>query len=146
MKKIIASALMLTMLSSSAVMCFAKVPTESVWGDFHQISLEDWVGFGIQQWPDVFEVGCNDSGKTSVPVSGDIVLSLLWHMEGSPAPASDSSIDSTDDGVLCSSALKWAIANGIVEAHEECYTRDALTREQAVTILYHYALYKGYDV
>lgn len=30
MKKIIASVLMLTMLSSSAVMCFAKVPTEGV--------------------------------------------------------------------------------------------------------------------
>ncbi len=77
-----------------------------------------------------------------------MILTILWRIEGSPVVnyAMDFSDVSTE--AWYTEAVRWAAANNIIEGYDNGTfgPNDAITREQMVSILYRYYMYKGYDL
>ena len=76
------------------------------------------------------------------------LVTILWRLEGSPAPVSTADFSDVADGAWYAVAVRWAAGCGVVKGYDSKHfgPNDAVTREQMVTILYRYAQYKGYDV
>lgn len=76
------------------------------------------------------------------------LVTILWRLEGSPAPVSAADFSDVADGAWYAGAIRWAADSGVVKGYDSKHfgPNDAVTREQMVTILYRYAQYKGYDV
>ena len=69
-------------------------------------------------------------------------------MEGRPEAAAAVPFADVSAETHCMDAIGWARENAIVSGYGNGTfgPEDALTREQMVTVLWHYAKYKGYDV
>ena len=76
------------------------------------------------------------------------LVTVLWRLEGNPAPVSAAGFSDVADGAWYAVAVRWAAGCGVVKGYDNgCFgPNDAVTREQMVTILYRYAQHKGYDV
>ena len=76
------------------------------------------------------------------------LVTILWRLEGNPAPVSAADFSDIADGAWYAGAIRWAADSGVVKGYDSKHfgPNDAVTREQMVTILYRYAQYKGYDV
>lgn len=76
------------------------------------------------------------------------LVTILWRLEGNPAPVSAAGFSDVADGAWYAGAIRWAADSGVVKGYDSKHfgPNDAVTREQMVTILYRYAQYKGYDV
>ena len=72
---------------------------------------------------------------------------ILYNMEGKPA-SSGSAFSDVSNADWFYSAVNWAASVGIVSGvgNGEFAPNTPITREQAMTILYNYASYKGYDI
>lgn len=77
-----------------------------------------------------------------------MLVTVLWRMEGSPAPTATNPFTDIPDGQWYSDAVIWAAENGIVNGvtATEFAPNNPITREQIATILYRYTKAKGYDV
>lgn len=80
-------------------------------------------------------------------VTRAMLVTVLWRAEGMPA-AENTTFTDLEDGLYYVDAVKWAVANGIVNGYSdtEFAPNAAITREQFVAIMYRYATNKGYDV
>ena len=76
------------------------------------------------------------------------LVTILWRLEGNPAPVSTADFSDVADGAWYAKAVRWAAGSGVVKGYDNGNTGpdDAVTREQMVTILYRFAQHKGYDV
>lgn len=85
----------------------------------------------------------NPSGTTT----RSMIVTILYRLEGEPA-VSQSAFTDVATGQWYTDAVAWAAANKIVEGYgnHTFGPNDDITREQMATILYRYAVYKGYDV
>lgn len=76
-----------------------------------------------------------------------MLVTILYRQEGEPSIGT-SNFKDVAANMYYSKAVAWAAKNGIVNGFSE--TRfgpdEVITREQLATILYRYAVYKGYDV
>lgn len=74
-------------------------------------------------------------------------VSVLYRLDGSPETASASLFADVSDNSWYAGAVYWAKQSGITSGvSPKRFDPDAaVTREQAATLLYHYALYKKYD-
>jgi hypothetical protein len=77
-----------------------------------------------------------------------MIVTILWRLEGKPIVNSVNPFDDVENGAWYTDAIVWAAANGIVEGYGngKFGPNDEITREQLATMLYRYAMYKGYDV
>lgn len=83
------------------------------------------------------------------PVTRIQLVRMLYRMAGSPA-VNYSAISFTDCkslGTEAANALRWALANGIVDGYSDNTFKpnSAVTRQALVTILYRFAERRGYD-
>ena len=93
------------------------------------------------------------SGTSSTTFSPDqlvtrgMVVTVLWRLSGSPAPAGASSFPDVLDWYYYADAVAWAEENGIASGRSDGAFGggDTVTREQLVAFLYRYAGYKGQD-
>ena len=76
------------------------------------------------------------------------LVTILWRLEGNPAPVSAADFSDIADGAWYSGAIRWAADSGVVKGYDNGRfgPNDAVTREQMAAILYRYAQHKGYDV
>jgi hypothetical protein len=76
------------------------------------------------------------------------IVTILWRMEGQPLVAVAEGFNDVLDSDWYNNADHWASANGITEGYGDGIfaPNDVVTREQMVTILWRYAMYKGFDV
>lgn len=84
-----------------------------------------------------------------VATSRGMIVTILWRLEGQPAPVSTSPFADVKIGSYYEQAIAWAAENQIVNGvSETAFQPDtSITREQFATILYRYAKnYKGCDV
>ena len=74
-----------------------------------------------------------------------MIVTMLWRMEGSPEAEGSITFKDVADGQWYTDAVRWAVANGIVNGYDEetFGTGDSVTREQLATILYRSAKAKG---
>ncbi|HMM06673.1 MAG TPA: S-layer homology domain-containing protein [Clostridiales bacterium] len=76
------------------------------------------------------------------------IVTILWRLEGKPVAASAVSFADVADGAYYAPAVVWAAEHNLVKGYgqDKFGPKDVITREQFATILYRYAVYKGYDV
>ncbi len=81
-------------------------------------------------------------------ISRGALVTILWRMEGKPVSASAVSFADVADDAYYAAAVAWAAKQNIVKGYgqNKFGPKDVITREQFATILYRYAVYKGYDV
>ena len=77
-----------------------------------------------------------------------MMATILWRMEGSPAPKGKNSFTDVESGKWYADAITWAAENGIFAGYgkDKFGPNDPITREQLAAIFYRYADYKGYDL
>ncbi len=76
------------------------------------------------------------------------LLTTLWRLSGSPKVANGITFTDLQEGTWYTDAMKWAIANGIIEGYGDntCRPLNNITHEQACAILRRYASLNGRDV
>ena len=76
-----------------------------------------------------------------------MIVTILYRLETDPTYSTALFPDVPVDAYY-TNATAWASGNGIVTGYDDGTFRpeDSITREQLATILYRYAVYKGYDV
>ncbi len=97
--------------------------------------------------------GYNGSGNVVFDPNNDLTraefVRTLYNKEGAPEDiAYSNKFDDVADGQWYTKAILWAAENNLVNGKKEGYfdINGAITREEISTILYKYAVYKGYDV
>ena len=77
-----------------------------------------------------------------------MMATILWRMEGSPAPKGKNSFADVEAGKWYADAITWTAENGIFAGYgkDKFGPDDPITREQLAAIFYRYADYKGYDL
>jgi len=143
-KRLLAILLTVCMVLSMAP---AALAADSVFTD---VKADDWYADEIK-W--VYDEGLMDGvgGGSFAPettTTRAMLVTILWRLEGEPAPAGTNPFTDVPAGEWYTEAVVWAAENKIVEGYGANLfgPTDELTREQMVTILYRYAQYKEYDV
>ena len=77
-----------------------------------------------------------------------MMATILWRMEGSPAPKGKNSFTDVEAEKWYADAITWTAENGIFAGYgkDKFGPDDPITREQLAAIFYRYADYKGYDL
>ncbi|NLV35100.1 MAG: hypothetical protein GXY17_00270 [Clostridiaceae bacterium] len=96
----------------------------------------------------LFQGVSNKRFEPDTTITRAMFVTALWRLEGKPAPESSNRFADVAHGAWYTDAVTWASANDIVKGYSpnSFGPNDILTREQLATILYRYAIYKGYDV
>ena len=77
-----------------------------------------------------------------------MMATILWRMEGSPAPKGKNSFTDVEAEKWYADAITWTAENDIFAGYgkDKFGPDDPITREQLAAIFYRYADYKGYDL
>ena len=117
---------------------------------FTDVSEKDWF-YGDVMF--VYENGLMlGTSKTLFSPHGTatrgMMATILWRMEGSPAPKGKNSFTDVEAGKWYADAITWTAENGIFAGYgkDKFGPGDPITREQLAAIFYRYADYKGYDL
>ena len=117
---------------------------------FTDVSEKDWF-YGDVMF--VYENGLMlGTSKTLFSPHGTatrgMMATILWRMEGSPAPKGKNSFTDVEAGKWYADAITWTAENGIFLGYgnNKVGPDDSITREQLAAIFYRYADYKGYDL
>ena len=117
---------------------------------FTDVSEKDWF-YGDVMF--VYENGLMlGASKTLFSPHGTatrgMMATILWRMEGSPAPKGKNSFTDVEAGKWYADAITWTAENGIFAGYgkDKFGPDDPITREQLAAIFYRYADYKGYDL
>ena len=117
---------------------------------FTDVSEKDWFYSDVMF---VYENGLMlGTSKTLFSPHGTatrgMMATILWRMEGSPAPKGKNSFTDVEDGKWYADAITWTAENGIFAGYgkDKFGPDDPITREQLAAIFYRYADYKGYDL
>ncbi|WP_295586261.1 5'-nucleotidase C-terminal domain-containing protein [uncultured Oscillibacter sp.] len=76
------------------------------------------------------------------------MVTVLWRMNGSPEPTIANPFTDVAADSAFAKAITWAAENGLTTGKTETTfaPKEAISRQQFLTILYRYAQFKGYDV
>ena len=90
----------------------------------------------------------DDRFGPDVTTSRAMIVTILYHLEGSPAVGGAKPFDDVAAGSWYADAVAWAEEKGIVNGYGngKFGPDDLITREQFAAILFGYATFKGYDV
>ncbi len=117
---------------------------------FEDVTIADWFyddvmfvcGRGVMQ-------GISDTRfGPHLTATRAMMATILWRMEGSPAPTAEARFTDVRSGQWYSEAVAWTAQSGVYTGYADGSFRpnDSITREQLAAILYRYAKYKGVDV
>ena len=117
---------------------------------FTDVSEKDWF-YGDVMF--VYENGLMlGTSKTLFSPHGTatrgMMATILWRMEGSPAPKGKNSFTDVEAGKWYADAITWTAENSIFAGYgkDKFGPDDPITREQLAAIFYRYTDYKGYDL
>ncbi len=117
---------------------------------FTDVSEKDWFYSDVMF---VYENGLMlGTSKTLFSPHGTatrgMMATILWRMEGSPAPKGKNSFTDVEAEKWYADAITWTAENDIFAGYgkDKFGPDDPITREQLAAIFYRYADYKGYDL
>jgi len=129
----------------------AKPPLSGDWNNpYSDVADTDWFYEAVRF---VTESGLmkgigDDRFSPSVTMTRAMLVTVLYRLEGEPTVSGSIPFSDVKTGEWYSGAILWASRNNIVNGYSNGSfgLNDPVTREQAVTILYRYAEFKGLDV
>lgn len=127
---------------------FAEIAPEPL--PFGDVDDGDWFADAVRF---VYENGMmNGVSETSfapnAATSRSMIVTILYRLEGEPVVDYAMGFTDVAGDAYYAEAVRWAASEGIVGGYGGGLfgSDDAVTREQLATMLYRYAVYKGYDV
>jgi len=123
-------------------------PFGDVYLPFRDVTAGDWFYDAVK---DVYGKGLMTGMEYDVfgpegKVTRAQLVTTLWRLEGQPMDAEWNTFSDVDPQSWYAYAVNWAAAFEIVEGVDGAFLPDqAVTREQMATILYRYAVSRGYD-
>ena len=120
------------------------------YSDFSDLPADAWYRSGVE-YVLAENLMNGTSESTFAPEDGTnraMVLTVLWRLEGSPIVNYALQFTDVQPNAWYTEAIRWAASEGITTGYDDGRfgVDDIMTHEQLVTILYRYAMYKGYDV
>ena len=125
--------------------CYAKLEGKSY--DFPRVQwYRDGIGHVLKNKL-VADYGGGLFGPDDA-ASREVAINALWQLEGCPEAAEAQAFSDVSAQTHYVDAIGWAQENAIACGYGDGTfgPEDVLTREQMVTVLWHYAKHKGYDV
>jgi len=117
---------------------------------FTDVSASDWfyqyVAYVNQN--SLMNGTSNTTFEPNSKLTRAMLVTILYQLESNPYVLNTSSFGDVAGGTWYSGPVAWAAANGIISGYTNGNfgPNDSITREQMASILYRYAIYKGYDV
>ena len=140
--------LILAVLMTAAVLPFSGLAAgESSYSD---VSPDDWYASAVEDCTDRGLM--NGTGEGQFTPDGDLtramLVTVLWRLNGCPAPAEDPGYSDVPSGQWYSDAIAWASGFRVVEGYGGGVfgTNDPVTREQMAVIFYRWAQGNDMDV
>lgn len=132
-------------LNMAFMPCYAKLEGKTY--DFPEVQwYRDGVGYALKNSLITgYGNGCFGPDDAA---SREVAINALWQMEGRPEADATELFSDVSAETRYMDAICWARENAIACGYGNGTfgPEDALTREQMITILWHYAKYKGCDV
>jgi len=77
-----------------------------------------------------------------------MIITILWRLEGCPVVNYAMNFEDVDADQWYIEAIRWAVSEKLIEGYGsgKFGTDDPITREQLVTVMWRYAICKGYNV
>ena len=117
---------------------------------FQDVRESDWCYDDIMY---VYEQGLmvgtkSDTFSPNLFLTRGMMATIIWRMEGSPAPTAATSFRDVPSGIWCADAIAWTAEHSIFLGYGDHSFKpnEQITRQQLVTILYRYTDYLGKDV
>lgn len=117
---------------------------------FQDVRESDWCYDDIMY---VYEQGLmvgtkSDTFSPNLFLTRGMMATIIWRMEGSPAPTAAASFRDVPSGIWCADAIAWTAEHSIFLGYGDHSFKpnEQITRQQLVTILYRYTDYLGKDV
>jgi hypothetical protein len=133
--------------AAGSVTVMSAGAAEGLCHPFTDVQTTDWFHEAVDYvWQNGLMNGMGDDlFEPATTTSRAMVVTVLHRMEGSPASGAESVFTDVAPGEWYAEAVAWANENGIVLGYGDGRfgPRDAVTREQMVTILYRYLLDRG---
>lgn len=118
------------------------VNTADISKEYSDVNSTDWYYDAVQYMTDkgLMNGVSNDSFSPQSNTSRAMIVTILWRMEGSPAPNTDNSFSDVVSGSYYEDAVVWASEEEIVNGYGDGIfgPDDLITREQLAAILYRY--------
>ncbi len=140
----------MALILSLCIVCSMFTGTLAAEKDFSDVEENSWY-YGDVQF--VYEKGLmngidDDVFSPETPTTRGMVVTVLYRVEGSPSVLADAEFKDVNGDEYFADAVNWASENNIVNGYDDGNfgPEDLITREQAATIYFRYAQYKGEDV
>lgn len=132
---LLASSLLISSLNVSAAASFTDVEPSAWYHDaVENVTENGWL---------------NGTGGSCFTPDGDLtramLATILWRIEGSPAPNGSADFIDTDSASWYADGLAWSVENGLFNGYPDGSFRptNAITREQLATVFYRRAAAEG---
>ena len=116
---------------------------------YADVKAEDWYYDAVKHaYENNIMYGTGDVFEPDAMMTREMLVTVLWRMEGKPAVNDNISFNDVADGEWYTDAVSWASVEGIVLGKDDFTfgTGEEITREQTATILYRFAEKKGFDI
>jgi hypothetical protein len=117
---------------------------------FTDVSQDQWyyTGVGYTEVLGLMDGTGDGLFEPDTKVNRAMLVTILYRMEGEPAVTTVNHFTDLAGSTWYTDAVIWAAESKIISGYGDGSfgPLDTLTREQMVTIIYRYAVYKGYDV
>ena len=125
-------------------------PTAPAWvNPFSDVSTGDWfygdVEYAVEN--SLFNGTSATTFEPNTPMTRAMFATVLWRIYGSPAVNTENPFTDIQDGVWYTEAVKWAVANGIVNGYGEgIFAPDKeISRQEMAAMLMRYIRYIDFD-
>ncbi len=123
--------------------------TGSVSMGFADVKADDWFSGAVQYVTEKGLMAGTDAHSFSPQANTTraMIVTILWRMEGKPAPSGTAAFADVPTGEYYTQAVAWAAKEGIVsgQSADRFAPQQSITREQLAAMLFRYAQYKKQD-
>lgn len=123
------------------------VYAESEWKNpFEDVKEEDWFYESVKYANEnnLFKGATENEFEPNSPMTRGMMITVLWRIEKEPVVNYLMMFEDVNQEEYYAEAIRWAASEKIVQGHSttEFKPDEMLTREEMVTMLYRYAMYK----
>ena len=117
---------------------------------FKDVKAEDWFYESVKYANEnnLFKGATETKFEPNSPMTRGMMITVLWRMEKEPVVNYLMMFEDVNQEEYYAEAIRWASSEKIVQGHSitEFKPDEMLTREEMVTMLYRYAMYKDVDM